>query len=87
MKAHGHIGHDLIWIRRIQRKGMKYTVKSKWSLIGSIVQLVFGLLAIATYTVLGVSGENMTKWIVTMILAVAFVVLGIIGIIDYKSNQ
>ena len=29
----------------------------------------------------------MSKWIVTLILSIAFVVLGIIGIINYKSNK
>jgi hypothetical protein len=33
------------------------------------------------------SGEDMTRWIVTLILSIAFVVLGVIGIIDYKSRK
>ena len=36
---------------------------------------------------LGSSGENMAKWIVTLILATAFVALDVMGIIDYKSNK
>ena len=39
------------------------------------------------FYLLGLSGENMSKWIVTLILSIAFVVLGIIGIINYKSNK
>lgn len=62
-------------------------MKSKWSLIVSIIQLVVGIMAIAAFAVIAISGENMAKWIITLILAVAYFVLGIIGIIDYKSNK
>lgn len=62
-------------------------MKSKWSLICSIVQLVVGLLAIIAFIILAINGEIMTKWIITLLLAVAFVILGIIGIIDYKTQK
>ena len=62
-------------------------MKSKWQLIASIFQLIVGLAAIISFAILGFCGENMAKWIVTLIVSVAFVVLGIIGIIDYKSNK
>lgn len=62
-------------------------MKSKWNLISSIIQLVFGILAIIAFIIIAVSGENMTKWIVTLILAIAFAILGIIGIIDYKTQK
>ena len=62
-------------------------MKSKWNLIASIFQLVIGMLAIAAFIVLDLGGENMTKWIITLILSIAFVVLGIIGIVDYKSGK
>lgn len=62
-------------------------MKSKWSLIVSIIQLVIGIMAIAAFAVIAISGESMAKWIITLILAVAYFVLGIIGIIDYKSNK
>ena len=62
-------------------------MKKKWRLIASIVQLVVGLLAIAAFAVLAWNGESMVKWIITLLLAVAYVVLGVIGIIDYKSNK
>ncbi len=57
-------------------------MKNKRELIISIFQLVIGVGTIAAFAVLGISGENMTKWAVTLILAAAYVVLGIIGIID-----
>ena len=62
-------------------------MKSKWNLISSIIQLVVGILAIIAFIILYVTGENMTRWIVTLILALAYVVLGIIGIIDYKTQK
>ena len=61
-------------------------MKSKWLLIGSIFQLVIGFLAIVSFVILSTSGENMARWIVTVILAIFYVILGIIGIIDYKNN-
>ena len=62
-------------------------MKNKWNLVSSIVQLVFGLLAIISFIILAISGEIMTKWIITLLLAIAFVIIGIIGIIDYKSQK
>ena len=62
-------------------------MRSKWQLVASIFQIVVGVLAIASFIIIGLNGENLTRWIVTLILAVAFVILGIIGIVDYKSNR
>ena len=62
-------------------------MKSKRKLIAAIFQLVVGLVAVLSFIVLAVSGENMARWVVTFILSIAFVVLGIIGIIDYRSSK
>ena len=62
-------------------------MKNKWQLFSSIFQLIVGLAAITSFFILGFSGESMAKWAVTLILSIAFVVLGVIGIIDYKSNK
>ena len=49
---------------------------------------VIGVLAIAAFVLIAFSGENTVKWIITLILASAYVVLGVIGIVDYyKSNK
>ena len=61
-------------------------MKSKWKLFASIFQLVIGILAIASFVIIAFSGENVTRWIVTLILSIAFVVVGIVGIIDYKRK-
>ena len=62
-------------------------MKSKWNLIAAIFQLVVGLVAVLSFIVLAAKGENMARWVVTFILSIAFVVLGIIGIIDYRSSK
>ena len=65
-------------------------MKSKWNLISSIVQLVFGILEVIAFIILAINGEIMTKWIITLLLAIAFIIIGIIGIIgiiDYKSQK
>ena len=60
-------------------------MKSKWNLFVSIFQLVVGILAIISFIIIASSGENMLKWIVTLILSIFYVIFGIIGIIDYKK--
>lgn len=62
-------------------------MNSKKNLVMSIFQFVIGILAIVAFAVAGFSGENMTKWVVTLILAVAYVVLGVIGIADYNAGK
>lgn len=62
-------------------------MKIEWKLISSIVQIVFGLLAIFAFIILAIHGEIMTKWIMTLLLAIAFVIIGIIGVIDYQSQK
>ena len=62
-------------------------MQSKWQLFASIFQLIIGIMAILAFIIIWLSGENLIKWIITLILAIAFVVLGIIGIIDYKFKK
>lgn len=62
-------------------------MKNKLSLVSSIVQLVFGTLAIVAFIILLINGEDISKWLITLLLAVTFVIIGIIGIIEYKSNH
>ena len=61
-------------------------MSKKGRLFVSIFQLVIGLLAVVAFIVVAVTGgEDMVKWTVTLLLAIAYVVLGIIGIIDHKK--
>ena len=55
---------------------------SKWRLFSSIFQIVVGIAAIIAYIVIAASGEPLGKWTVTLLLAIAFVVIGVIGIAD-----
>lgn len=57
-------------------------MKSKWYLISSIFQLLIGLIAIAFFIILAINGERVTKWIITLLLAISYVVIGTTGIID-----
>ena len=60
----------------------------KWSLFVAIFQIVVGIAAIVAYVVVAASGEPLGKWTITLMLAIAFVVMGVIGAIDYvKSNK
>ena len=60
----------------------------KWNLFASIFQIVIGIAAIIAYIVVAASGEPIGKWTITLILAIAFVVMGVIGIIDWvRSNK
>lgn len=60
----------------------------KWSLFAAIFQIVVGIAAIVAYVVVAASGEPLGKWTITLMLAIAFVVMGVIGAIDYvKSNK
>ena len=54
-----------------------------WKLMASIVKLVIGIAAIISYIIIAISGEPMLKWTVTLILAIGFVIIGIIGIVDW----
>ena len=60
---------------------------NKWHLFSSIFQIVVGIAAIIAYVVIAVSGEALVKWTITLILAIAFLIMGIIGIIDWKKSK
>ncbi len=55
----------------------------KWNLFATIFQIVVGIAAIIAYIVIAVSGEPLGKWTITLLLAIAFVVMGVINIINY----
>ena len=60
---------------------------SKWRLFSSIFQIVVGIAAIIAYIVIAASGEPLGKWTVTLLLAIAFVLIGVIGIADWKKSN
>ena len=60
----------------------------KWNLFAAIFQIVVGIAAIIAYIIIATSGEPLGKWTITLILAITFVVIGVINTIDYvKSNK
>jgi carbon starvation protein CstA len=58
-------------------------VKKKWELFASIFQLLVGVAAIASFVVLATGGEDMTRWIITVVPAVGYLVMGIMGIVEW----
>ncbi len=60
---------------------------NKWRLFSSIFQIVVGVAAIIAYVVIAVSGEPLGRWIITFLLAIVFVILGVIGIVDCNKNK
>ncbi len=58
-----------------------------WPLVSSIFQIVIGIAAIVAYIVLASAGEPLGRWTITLLLAIAYVVLGVIGIVDWKKNK
>ena len=60
---------------------------NKWHLFSSIFQIVIGIAAIIAYIVIAVTDEPLGRWTITLLLAIAFVVIGVIGIIDCNKNK
>lgn len=60
---------------------------NKWRLFSSVFQIVVGIAAIIAYVVIAVSGEALGKWAITLILAIAFLIMGVIGIVDWKKSK
>lgn len=59
----------------------------RWPLIAAIIQMCIGIAAVAAYIVIAVGGEPLGKWTVTLILAIAFIVLGAIGLADWVKEK
>ena len=63
----------------------------KRNLFAAIFQIVVGIAAIIAYIFVAASGEPLGKWTITLILAIAFVVMGVIDLIDFlklsKNNK
>lgn len=62
-------------------------MKTRFRLIAAIIQLVFGLAAIAAFILLRFAGEDMGRWTVTFMLAIAFVIMGIGGLVEYFKKD
>lgn len=60
---------------------------NKWRLFSSVFQIVVGVAAIIAYVVIAVSGEALGKWTITLILAIAFLIMGVIDIVGWKKSK
>ncbi len=61
--------------------------KRNLQLSGSIVLLVIGVLGILSFIGLLIKGENMTRWILTLLLSIILVIKEIIVIIRYITTE
>lgn len=61
--------------------------KRNLQLSGSIVLLVIGVLGILSFIGLLIKGENMTRWILTLLLSMILVIKEIIVIIRYITIE
>ena len=59
----------------------------KWNLFSAIFQIAIGVAAIICYVIIAASGEALGKWTVTLILAITFVVIGVINAVDYAKSR
>ena len=59
----------------------------RWPLIAAIMQLLIGIAAVAAYVVVAVGGEPLGKWTITLLLAIGFVIMGILGVIDWEKER
>ena len=55
----------------------------KWYLFTAMFQILVGIAAIIAFIFVAVSGESLGKWIITLIVSIAFVIMGVINIINY----
>ncbi len=62
-------------------------MKNKLILFISIFQIAVGAVAIISFFVIMIGGENVGRFIPAVILSAVFVILGIAGVVDYKSEN
>ena len=55
----------------------------KWYLFTAMFQILVGIAAIIAFIFVAVSGESLGKWIITLIVSIAFVIMRVINIINY----
>lgn len=59
----------------------------KWNLFAAVFQIVVGVAAIFAYALVAASGEPLGKWTITLVLAIAFVVMGVVNAVDYVRSK
>lgn len=56
-------------------------------LIVSIFEVIIGLLAIISFLMLTLSGENIARWVLAFITAILLTISGIVGIIEFVEER
>jgi len=59
---------------------------NKTGLFIGIFEIIIGILAISSYIVLLIGKEDITKWTITLILAIIFLIIGIIEVMNYLKD-
>jgi hypothetical protein len=59
----------------------------KFTVFANIFQIITGLAAVASFVILSLGNEDMKKWIPTLILAVGFFVIGVLGLINGRTDK
>ena len=59
----------------------------RWNLFAAIFQVIAGIAAIIAYILIAASGEPLGKWTITLVLAIAFLIIGVINAVDYVKSD
>ena len=62
-------------------------MKGKWNLIASIFELVIGIMGVVAFFAIGLGGEEMEPWLITVVVAAAIAMLGIFGLIEHVRKE
>ena len=63
-------------------------MKNKWQLISSLIQIIIGFVIIIAFFVILITKDDIIRWIVALVLALAFEMIGIIRLVDYfRTNN
>ena len=60
---------------------------SKWQIASSLVQMIIGFLGVVAYIILLVSKEPMLKWTVTLILSIAYFIIGLVNFLQIIKRK
>ena len=55
---------------------------SKWQIASALVQMIIGFLGVVSYIILLVISEPMLKWTVTLILSIAYFIIGLVNFLQ-----
>lgn len=62
-------------------------MRSGWRLFSALFQLIVGICGIIAFGIIAFGGEAVGRWIVTLILSIAFAVLGAMELAGWIRNR